>query len=152
MPDMGIARSFSVSEKVEDSWRAQRMRLYLGVGGAALIALIAYLGLYGVLIQSVNSRRKELALRLCFGASAGHLRRIVFVRAFRSALAATILSFLSGRVFFNLLNASWLGGVAWSWQIASSICLVCSFAAIGIATIPANMAVQISPSKLLRDV
>jgi len=152
MPDMGIARSFSVSEKIEDSWRAQRMRLYLGVGGAALVALIAYLGLYGVLIQSVNSRRKELALRLCFGASAGHLRRIVFVRAFRSALAATILSFLSGRVFFNLLNASWLGGVAWSWQIASSICLVCSFAAIGIATIPANMAVQISPSKLLRDV
>ncbi len=113
MPGMGIARSFSVNERIEDSWRAQRMRLYLGFSGAALVALIAYLGLYGVLIQSVNSRRKELALRLCFGAPAGHLRRIVFIRAFRSAMAATVLSFLSGRAFFNLLNASWLGGAAW---------------------------------------
>jgi putative ABC transport system permease protein len=151
MPGMGITRSFSIEDRLQNSWRAQRLRLELGLGGAALLAIIAYLGLYGVLTNAVSSRRRELALRLCFGANAWQLRRIILARAIRCSIAATILSFGSGQLFFRFLNTSWTGGAAWSWQIASATCLVCSFAAIGIAMIPANMAVQISPSQVLKD-
>ena len=69
MPSLAPDGSYLIDERLRSSSLEQTMRVYLAGGGAILIALIAYTGLYGVLVYFINTRRKEIALRMCFGAT-----------------------------------------------------------------------------------
>ncbi|HWZ44724.1 MAG TPA: ABC transporter permease [Candidatus Saccharimonadales bacterium] len=151
MPSLGVSTSYRVDERLRGDFMEQQMRVWLSAGGAALIAIIAYLGLYGVLVHSVNSKRKEMALRACFGASAGSLRKIVIRQALQCSAFAVAISLLAWKPIMTLAASAWLGTVRLSWQSAVNVSLICVATAAIISLFPASMAAKASPAELLRE-
>jgi putative ABC transport system permease protein len=147
---LGIARSYSIEESVAASWHEQLQRLKLALCGAALVALIAYLGLYGVLIHSVTARQKELALRQSFGASRWSLQFVVIQKTVQCCLSAICVALLLWRACFGLLDTAWMSGASWSWKASGVTSLLCAVCSVAISLIPAGRASRISPATLLK--
>jgi putative ABC transport system permease protein len=147
---LGIVRSYSIEESVNTAWQEQKLRLNLALIGSALVALIAYVGLYGVLIHSISARQKELALRLSFGSSRWALRRVVIGKAVLCCFTAICLALLLWRVCFGLLDSAWMSGASWSWEASGITSLLCAIAAVAVSLIPAGRVARISPATLLK--
>ncbi len=156
MPSFGVTATYRIDERLEASFLEQRARLFLPVAGAVTVALIAYLGLYAVLMYAVNNRRREIAVRLCFGASRWDIRRTMLRQAFQCGVAALGLSLISWRLLVELATGQWMGGTSlsstpWSWTTVATVPLVVLALAISVAMLPANAAAKTSPAKMLKD-
>ncbi|MGH9915359.1 MAG: FtsX-like permease family protein, partial [Pyrinomonadaceae bacterium] len=150
-PSLGVSKSYRIDERLQQSFMEQKARVWFIALGAALIAMIAYTGLYGVLIHSVNSKRKEMAIRSCFGASAGDLRKIIIRQALRCSAAAVVISLLAWKPMLRLVSSGLLGKVELSWQLVVVIPLLCLATAVGISLFPASAAAKVSLAEVLKD-
>jgi hypothetical protein len=147
---LGVSNSYQVKEPLTKSLMEQQARVWLSAGGAMLVALIAYLGLYGVLIHSVNSRRKEIAIRSCFGASNGSVRLLILRKALQCSVTAIALSSVAWQPVKLLLSGAWTGKMELSWPLMIAIPLLCLGAAVAISFKPAWDATRVPPSELLK--
>lgn len=67
-PDLALSSFQTMQEAVDQSNFGSRISLYLIAAFAGLAVLLVATGLYGVLSQVVNQRRRELGLRVALGA------------------------------------------------------------------------------------
>jgi predicted permease len=86
--------------------RPQFLAVIMSVfGGAALV--IAAIGLYGVLSFDVAQQRRELGVRVAFGATSASIRGLVFGRGFRlvglGLAAGVVMSIVASRSISGLL-------------------------------------------------
>ena len=80
----------------------------MAVGAFGSLALVlAAIGLYGVVTQSVNRRTREIGIRLAIGARRGQVVRMILFQGGRLALAGVCVGLLGaalvGRVLESLL-------------------------------------------------
>jgi putative ABC transport system permease protein len=151
IPSFGVTATDQIDERLEASVFEQKARLFLPVAGSITVALIAYLGLYAVLTYVVNSRRREIAVRLCFGASQWDIRRTTLRQALECATAALGLSLICWRVLLQLAARQWMDGASWSWTAVAAIPSAIVVVSIAIAIFPANAAAKISPAQMLKE-
>jgi hypothetical protein len=151
MPSLGVSNAYSVDEQLKQSFAEQKARVWFCTVGAGLVAIIAYIGLYGVLIHSVNSRRKEMAIRACFGASRWDLGKIIVRQALQCSGIAALIALLVWKPIALLTATSWLGKAELSWQSAVAVPLLCLTAAVGISLLPGAAAARISPGEILKQ-
>lgn len=128
-----------VSDQLATQLVEMRARVYISLFGAALIAIVSYLGLYVVLVYFTQSRRREIAIRMCMGASQRDIRREFLYRSLQCGLAASGIAFLSGHMMLAL-SKGWLESVSWSWRLEMLIALVCVLLSIVISLLPARTA------------
>ncbi len=78
-PEMPLADVRTMSEFVEEAlWIERASAILLSIFGALALAL-ATLGVYSVLAESVNQRRREMGVRLAVGAGRADLLRVVVI-------------------------------------------------------------------------
>ena len=82
----------SFSGMIDDSLRGDRVMATLSVAFGILAALLATLGLYGVIAYMVSRRRKELGIRMALGADRASVVRLVV----REAVVLLALGLLVG--------------------------------------------------------
>jgi ABC-type antimicrobial peptide transport system permease subunit len=150
-PFLGVTTAYRADEHLQASFMQYKVRVYLSVCGAVLVAIIALLGLYGVLVHSVNSRRKELAIRGCFGASRQNLSRLIVGQALRCSAVAVAISLLAWQPLIKLESTAWAGRMFMSWRVAFVVVLMCLMATIVISLLPAAAAARISPVEALKE-
>jgi hypothetical protein len=151
MPSLDVNSVYHVDQQLRQSFMEQEAQVWFCITGAALVAIIAYLGLYGVLLHLVNSKRKELAIRACFGASRGELKRIVVRQALQCSLVATIIALVSWKPVTAVVAGWSLGKVESPWQSAVAIAVLCLVTAVCISLLPASAAARVSPAETLKE-
>jgi putative ABC transport system permease protein len=118
---------------------------------AGVAALLAALGLYGVLAHAVTQQRREIGIRMALGAQQGDVLTYVL----RSAIAMLLVGFAGGlagafaltRVLKSLLfNVSALDPVA-----LSVACMLMTLVGMLAAWVPASRAAGVDPMLALRD-
>src|SRR4029079_15630840 len=98
----------TLTQDVDDSLWVERTLAAIGSGFAVVAALVAAIGLYGLLSYTLAQRRREIGIRIALGAGRGGIVRTVMGPVFRlvvgGAAAGTAVALWTGRL---------LGAVLW---------------------------------------
>jgi ABC-type antimicrobial peptide transport system permease subunit len=85
-PDVAIAAIEPMEELVSASTGSRRFSMVLLAVFSVLAAVLAAIGLYGVMSYTVTQRSKELGVRLALGATPAGVQRLVMGQGMRLAL------------------------------------------------------------------
>jgi predicted permease len=138
------------ADTLRASLARERLGMTLLVVFGAMAAVLAAVGIYGVMSYSVTQRTGEIAVRSAMGASTPQLMRLVLGEGAMLAFAGVVLGLLAA-VALRQLVASQLYGVA---ALDAGVFVVASLALLGVAAIaslvPARRATKLNPADLLR--
>jgi putative ABC transport system permease protein len=138
-------------EHIDDAFAENRMRTILLTFFAATAVSLACVGLYGTLSYSVNTRQREVGLRLALGALRGQIVKQFLLQG----LAVTVLGSVAGwglAAGFARLLSGMLYGVSPSdiTTLSSVVVLMLAVAALA-SLIPAIRAARVDPMQVLRE-
>ena len=145
-----VARAVPFERFLEEPLAQPRLSAMLlsAFGGAA--ALLAGIGLFGVIAATVRTRTRELGIRMALGANSGEVRRLVTMRGLRIALTGALVglaaTLLSGRLLAALLYEV---RPADPTMLALTIAVLLVVAAIA-TILPAQASTRIDPAIALR--
>jgi len=151
MPALKAEQGYSIAARIAELRAAESRRGYLALAGAIAIALVAYVGLYAALAFYISTKRRELAVRICFGASSWTIRSIVIRHATVYALLAALISALAWPLLAIFSSRQLVGKTSWSIENAFLVTSVCIVASAMTALISARSATRITPIEMLRD-
>ena len=140
----------TMEERLSELQSQPRFRTILLTAFAALALILAALGIYGMLLQSVVRRTKEIGVRMAVGATRERVMQMILGQALRSVLVGLVLGIVAtlglARAIAGLLyNVS----PANPWILAAvSAILIC--VALLASYLPARRATSIDPLKALR--
>lgn len=151
IPEWKLTASSNVLDDLSNALRPEKRRLYAAVGGVLLMGSLTYIGLFGTLTYYVHTKRRDLAIRICLGASPLAIRTMILRRAAMAGFAAILLSAIAWPLLARLSANEYLGSIAWSTGRAMSIALASVAMSICVSLIPARTATHISPSSALKE-
>ena len=165
VPTVAVAKVTTMTDQVDASMIPERLIAMLSGFFGALGALLAAVGLYGLLAYTVARRTREIGIRMALGATHGDVMRMVLGSALGLAgtgLAIGLpLAFWSQRIataFVNDLPAGDLtyGDVFKVMPAGDGLPLVGAAAAMIVvalvaAFVPASRAARVSPIESLRQ-
>src|SRR5262249_20272917 len=89
-PSLPLSSVRSMDERVLDAAAAPRMLMFVLTAFAAITALLAAVGVYGLLACVVNDRRHEMAIRLALGARPRSLAALVTTEGLTLAVIGVV--------------------------------------------------------------
>lgn len=140
----------TMEAQIDDNLVNERMISLLAVSFGVLAAVLAGVGLYGVLAFSTAQRTREIGVRLALGSSRGAISQLVLRDVVRLAALGVGLSLPVTLLLTHLLRSQ-LFGVASTDPISLGVAvglivLVCAAAAF----VPARRAAAVDPMQALR--
>jgi putative ABC transport system permease protein len=151
--DKHVAASFAQTgpEHSADSlWQQQLAADWIGAFSVMALVLAA-IGLYAVIAQSVAQRTRELGIRLALGADRGSVAGLVLKQGMRLSLAGISIGFPPA-IGFNSLMRRYLAGIEGSGLgslAAISVLLV--IVTLAACWAPARRAARVDPMEALRS-
>jgi ABC-type antimicrobial peptide transport system permease subunit len=135
---------------LSDSFWSSRILTYLQGIFAALALIVATVGLYAVVSQSVTLRRHEFGLRLALGAQPVQILRLVLSHGVRLILIGLGIGLLGATALTRLLTAL-LHDVSPTdpWTFAA-VSLLLAVVALTACWLPARRAAKVDPMVALR--
>lgn len=151
MPGVDVSSSYLVRQRLDAKLAPDRRRAEWGIAGALLMVLVSSIGFYGSLSYYVASMRRDMAVRICFGASRADISKIVVKRAAICTASAVALSLPAWVAMARLSSNEYLGRVAWSTPQSVCIVLVYILFSLLISVRPAAAAARVAPSEILKE-
>jgi putative ABC transport system permease protein len=149
-PTIPLFAARSVDDLLDDMTAQRRLNtLLLSVFGA-VAALVAAVGVYGVLAYSVQQRRRELGVRVALGATAGTLLRLVLTEGLTLAGAGLVIGLLGALALGRVLTSLLYGVSATDPATLAAIAGLAGFTALLACLVPAIRAVRVDPTSALR--
>jgi putative ABC transport system permease protein len=149
-PNLPVYDLKTMQRVVDEDLFAERVVAGLSAAFGGLAALLAALGIYGVLAYLVVQRTREIGIRVALGAAARHVRGLVFKEVGWMVLAGALVGLPAAyglaRLSESLLYGVHAGDVSVYGASLGIICLV-AFAA---CYIPSRRATRIDPIVALR--
>jgi putative ABC transport system permease protein len=121
----------------------------LAIFGAIALVLTAS-GLYGLMTYSVQSRRKELAIRTAFGATPLELQGMVVRQALRLTAYGVLAGIPLGVALTSITVSSIFGVQTWDPLMLAIVTLLLCMVSLFAAYVPAVRASQVDPVAALR--
>jgi len=139
------------TELTQQTVRAPRFRSFLTCCFAVLAVLLAMVGIYGLVSQSVNQRRHEIGIRLALGAQQGDVVRLMLLQGFRLVAIGLLLGLAFAFTMSRLMNRFLYGVNHNDIIIFAAATLFIGITAVLASYFPARHATQIDPSVVLRS-
>ena len=150
-PDAPITSISAMRDIITRSVAQPRFYAVMLGGFAVLAVVLAMLGLYAVLSQSVAQRRQEIGIRMALGAAAEDILTMLLGQGLRLALIGAVIG-LGGALATSRLLSRLLFGVAPNdaTTLVATLGLIL-LAAIVAIMIPARRAARLDPMRSLRE-
>lgn len=149
-PNIGVEIR-ALSRQVADSLLRDRLMAVLSSAFGVLAAMLAALGLYGVIAYMVERRRNEIGVRIALGASRSHVMGLVVREAGVPTLSGMVAGAL-GALWAGQAAASMLFGLKPHDPVVMVIALgLLSAVALLACLVPARRAAGLNPVDALRD-
>ena len=150
-PRMPVYAVRTLEDVVSDSLAGRRFNLMLMSVFAAVALLLANLGIYGVMAQSVAQQRQSIAIQMALGAS----RRDVLLHVVRQGLAVVLAGIGLGvllAIGTTRVVASLLFGVTATDPLTfAAVAALLLLVALATISLPANRAARIDPMICLKE-
>ena len=150
-PAMPFTEVRTLAEEVDDSAAPERLTAVLASIFGLFAALLAAVGLYGLLAFAVAQRQREIGIRMALGAQPGAIARLVGGQALVLVAVGVALG-LGGALLMAPMAGALLYGVgpADPGSLAAAAGVVALVAALA-AFVPAARAARVDPAVALRD-
>ena len=99
-----VANVRLLEEIVADSVAPQRLNMWLLLAFAGLAALLAAVGIYGVMAYSVTERTHEIGVRMALGAGSGDMLRMVLLDGAKVTSAGVIAGLAAAFAMTRLMS------------------------------------------------
>ncbi len=150
-PVLRLGQQRRLDEMVAEVVRQPRLRTRLLGAFAAWSLLLASIGIYGLMTQSVIQRTHEFGIRMALGAEAGDVVRMVVAQSLRLALAGVVAGAASALLMTRII-AGLLYGVKPTDLPTFAIAATVLMAAVLLAALlPARAASRVDPMLALRQ-
>ena len=149
--DLPLGDIKTMDERYGDAtWRPRTLGLLLSAF-AELALVLALVGVFAVLAQSVAQRAREIAIRIALGASPRDIQRLLLGRAMGIA-AAGVVAGLGGAWFASRLLTTFLYEVEpTDPAVLSAIAVLLFLVTLVASAIPALRAAHIDPLETIRS-
>ena len=149
-PEQTIAQISSMDEIASDQFTERRFSLGLIGAFAALSLLLASIGIYGVLAQSVQQRKHEIGILMALGAQRADVARLVLSQGLGMSLLGIAIG-IAGAIAATRLMSTLLFGVKpldpAAFTASAAVLLAVALAA---CWFPARRASRVDPLVALR--
>ncbi len=150
-PDVPVTNVRTLAEIGDEATSRPRFRALLVGAFGALALSLAVVGIFGVLVYSVQQRKREFGVRVALGAETRDVVRLVFARAARVTVIGAVIG-LAASAFFGRWMATLLFGVQpldLPTYAAAGVVLVVTAAIASV--LPAVLAARADPMEVLRE-
>jgi hypothetical protein len=153
-PTLAFAEVHTLAEEVDDSAAPERLTAVLAILASLFglfAALLASVGLYGLLAFSVAQRQREIGIRMALGARPQSIAQLIGGHALVLVGVGVVLG-LAAAILVAPMASALLYGVAPSdpLSMCAAAILVVLVAALA-ALIPATRAARVDPAVALRE-
>ncbi len=150
-PNLALGEVRTMEQVKEQSMLWAKQPTWVVGAFAGIAALLAALGLYGVLAHTVTQQRREIGIRMALGARQGDVLSHVLRNAF-SMLLVGLAGGLAGAFALTRLLKSLLFEVSALDPVAlSAACVLMTLVGVLAAWVPASRAARVDPVTALRD-
>lgn len=149
-PSLSFLEWQTLAAQVDESMAAERLEAAVATFFGAMAALLAGIGTYGLLAQTVAQRYREIGIRMALGARAVHIQGLIG----RQILLLTATGMATG-LWASLLTARWMKALIYGITASDPVSFGASaifIAAIAViaSVLPARRAISIPPAETLR--
>jgi predicted permease len=146
-----IGNLSTMKEQIDDTLLAERTIALLATTFGILAALLAGIGLYGILAYSTAQRTREIGIRMALGARRGGvvkliLREVMVLAAWAIGVTIPVAILIARAVRSQLFGVS----VADPMSYGAAILLICCVAALA-GLVPSRRAATVDPARALRN-
>jgi putative ABC transport system permease protein len=150
-PDLALYDVRPVAERLRAQEGPSRAIATLMTAYAAAALLLAALGVYGVLSESVGQRTRELGIRMALGASRARILSLVLAQGVALVAAGIAVGLGAALAITRLLSSVLFGVSAADPAIYASIVATLAVVALVACYIPARRATRVDPMTALRS-
>ncbi|HEV2298353.1 MAG TPA: ABC transporter permease [Candidatus Acidoferrales bacterium] len=140
----------TLAEQADDSVFADRMVTFLSLCLGALAALLAAIGLYGVMAYVVARRTHEIGIRMALGAQRKDVLRLILGQGARLAVIGIAIGIAAGLGLAQFLASQLYGVSAYSPLAFVGVAILLAIVALTACYIPARRAMRTDPIVALR--
>jgi putative ABC transport system permease protein len=151
-PQLLVSKMETVDSVVYDSQAGTRFSLLLISVFAVVAALLAGVGLYGVISTSVRQRTSEIGVRMAMGAERSDILRLVVAQGLRLSVAGIVIGVIGSIFLGRVISALLVGGIK-PTDVTTYVSMTAGFLAISALAswLPARRASSLDPVKALRE-
>ena len=150
-PSLAVANPRSLEQVVSIGIEQQRVQAVLISSFAAIALLLAAVGLYGTMSQTVAERMREVGIRFALGATAKDVLWLMVRYSLKLIMIGLIVGVTASVAFQRFLAAYLFGVRPTSPAVYASVLGLLSITAVAAALMPAIRAAKVSPAIVLRQ-
>ena len=149
-PNLPVGAIESLGDMVAGLQTQPRVRARLLSVFAGLTLVLAAIGIYGVMAQSVAQRYREIGIRMALGADRGNVLLLILKQGVSLTLAGVVLGTALGLIAVRFIKSLLYGVTSNSPATYLGVVAVVSFVAFGASFLPARRAASVDPIRSLR--
>jgi predicted permease len=150
-PSLGVANPRSLEQVVGMGIEQQRVQAAVISSFAAIALLLAAVGLYGTMSQTLAQRMLEMGVRFALGATAKDVLWLMVRYSLKLIIMGLIVGVMAAVAFQRFLAAYLFGVQPSSPAVYASVLGLLSITALAAALVPAIRAARVTPAIVLRQ-